>query len=336
MKKLLKFAAIFALLPFFVITSCSDDGDDPQPEAQDRFDVLKKYLIDSNMDISTVIGTGDNTWITTAENVHTNIEDGDESNDYFIIDIRDAEDFTANRIGGAVNSTLGDILTTAAGANGHSIIVVCYTGQTAGHAVIALRLSGYADAKVMKWGMCSWNEATATAWQTHTGDAAVGNLNWVEAPGEITDQTIQTAPKVEYVTDDGAEILAEQVKNMLANKFKGVTNEAVLANPENHFINNLWAEEDVELYGNIKTSYRIKPLTLANGEYVYLDGTASVVTYCWTGQTSSMMTAYLSVMGYDAYSLKFGANAMIHTDLQGHKWSDAQIMGYDLTSGGTK
>jgi rhodanese-related sulfurtransferase len=336
MKKLLKFAAFFALLPFLIVTSCSDDGDDPQPDAQDRFDVLKKYLIDNNMDISTVIGTGDNVWITTAENVHANMEDGDESNDYFIIDIRSAEDFTAKRISGAVNSTLGNILTTAAGANGHPIIVVCYTGQTAGHAVIALRLSGYADAKVMKWGMSSWNAETATAWQTNVGDAAEGNTNWVAAPGDITDNTVMTAPKVEYVTDDGAEILAEQVQNMLANGFKGVTNEAILSNPDSHFINNLWDEENVTEYGNIKTSYRIKPLTLANGEYVYLDGTASVVTYCWTGQTSSMMTAYLSVLGYDAYSLKFGANGMIHSDLQAHKWSDAQIMGYDLTYGGSK
>ncbi|OQX81807.1 MAG: hypothetical protein B6D64_01630 [Bacteroidetes bacterium 4484_276] len=330
MKSLLKFAAIFAFLPFIMLTSCSDDNDDPQPEAQDRFDVLKKYLIDNNMDISTVIDG----WITTADVVYDAMTDADDANDYYIIDIRSAEDFTANRIEWAVNSTLGDILTTAEGAGGKPIIVVCYTGQTAGYGVIALRLSGYPTAKVMKWGMCSWNATTAGAWQNNIGDVAIGNANWSDAPGEITANVAQTAPKVEYITEDGAEILAGQVANMLTNGFKGITSVDVLANPDNHFINNFWAADDVTHYGNIKTAYRIKPLTLANGEYAYLDGTASIVTYCWTGQTSSMMTAYLSVLGYDAYSLKFGANSMIHTNLESHKWSDAQIMGYDLTTGG--
>ncbi len=333
MKKVLKFAAIFAILPLIMLnSSCKDDdNDDPQPEAQDRFEVLKQYMIDNDMDVTTVIAAG---WITTAEDVYTKMTDDDDANDYYIIDIRTDEAFTENRIEWANNSTLGNIITTAEGAAGKTIIVVCYSGQTAGHAVIALRLSGYPDAKVMKWGMCGWNAATAGSWQNNVGDAAEGNANWVVTPGEITANTPMTAPEVEYVTDDGAEILAEQVAKMLTNGFKTITNEAVLANPDNHFINNYWAEDDVTHYGNIKTAYRIQPLTLANGEYAYLDGTAAVVTYCWTGQTSSMMTAYLSVMGYDAYSLVFGANGMIYSDLESHKWSDAQIMDYPLTSGG--
>jgi len=331
MKKVLKFAAIFAMLPLIMLTNAcnDDDNDDPQPEAQDRFDVLKSYMIDNDMDINTVISG----WITTADVVYDAMTDGDDANDYFIIDIRNADDFTANRIEWAVNSTLGTILTTAQDAGGKPIIVVCYSGQTAGHATIALRLSGYADAKVLKWGMCSWNEATAGSWTNNTGNAAEGNDNWIAPTGEITPSTPMTAPKVEYVTEDGAEILAEQVMKMLEGGFKTISNEAVLTTPTDHFINNYWAEEDVETYGNIKTAYRIQPLTLANGEYAYLDGTASVVTYCWTGQTSSMMTAYLTVMGYDAYSLVFGANGMIYDNLTGHKWSDAQIMGYPLTTG---
>lgn len=327
MKNLLKFAAIFAMLPFIMLSSCSDD-DEPAPEAQDRFDVLKQYMIDNDMDVSTVI----NGWITSAEDVYTKMTDADATNDYYIIDIRTAEAFAANRIEWAVNSTLGNILTTAEGADGKPIIVVCFSGQTAGHAVIALRLSGYPDAKVLKWGMCSWNEATAGSCQNNTGDAAIGHANWAVAPGEITPNSPMTAPKVEYVTDDGAEILKEQVLKMLSNGFKTVTNEAVLADPSGYFINNYWAEADVEKYGNIKPANRIQPLTLANGEYAYLDGTNSVVTYCWTGQTSSMMTAYLSVLGYDAYSLVFGANGMIYTNLEGHKWSDGEIKGYPLTS----
>lgn len=331
MKNLLKFAAIFALLPFFILTGCDDDDNgDPQPQEEDRFEAFKTYLAQNNMDLTDMLDA----WITTAEAVHTANTDADDANDYFIIDIRSADDFQAARIGGAVNSTLADILTTAADSDGHPIVVVCYTGQTAGHAVMALRLSGYPTAQVMKFGMSAWNEETAGPWQSHIGDIAEGDDNWAAAPGEIEASTVGTAPTLMYVTDDMAEVLAAQVTAMLTGGFHGVNNTDVLATPGNYFINNFWGTEDVEHYGNIKSACRIKPLTLANGEYAYLHGDKMVVTYCWTGQTSSMITAYLTVLGYDAYSLKFGANGMIHSTLEGHKFTDGAIMGYDLTYGG--
>lgn len=331
MKNLLKFAAIFAILPFFMLSSCdSDDGDDPQPEAQDRFEAFKTYLTQNDMDLSDILVT----WITTAENVYTTNTDGDDANDYFVIDIRSEADFQAGRIADAVNSTLEDIVTTAADANGHPIVVVCYTGQTAAHAVVALRLSGYPTAQVLKWGMSSWNAATAGAWQTHVGDAAAGDANWAAAPGEIEANQVHTAPTLMFETDDMQEVLDAQVTALLEGGFKGIDNTVVLADPDAYFINNYWADTDVEHYGNIKTACRIQPLTLSNGEYAYIDGEGKVVTYCWTGQTSSLITAYLTILGYDAYSLKFGANGMLHSTLESHAYSDSEIKDYPLTSGG--
>ena len=37
----------------------------------------------------------------------------------------------------------------------------------------------------------------------------------------------------------------------------------------------------------------------------------TVVVYCYTGQNSARIAAYLRLLGYDAKSLKFGANGMI-------------------------
>lgn len=329
MKKLVKLFAFFALMPMLMLTSCSDDSDDPQPEAQNRFDELKTYMIDNNMDLTNVLDG----WITSATAVHDANTDNDPANDFYVIDLRKQEDFTSGHIDGAVNSTLGNILTTAADANGQPIIVVCYTGQTAGHAVVALRLSGYANAKVMKWGMSGWNSETAGSWNNNIGDAAIGDNNWMAAPGEIVANDPMNAPELMYVTDDMAEVLAEQVQKLIDGGFRGVNNSDVLGNPDGYFINNYWATTDVEHYGNIKSAHRIQPLTLKDGEYAYLDGTAKVVTYCWTGQTSSMITAYLAVLGYDSYSLMFGANGMIHSNLESHKFSQAEIMDYPLTSG---
>jgi rhodanese-related sulfurtransferase len=39
-----------------------------------------------------------------------------------------------------------------------------------------------------------------------------------------------------------------------------------------------------------------------------------MVTYCYTGQTSSITTAWLQVLGFDnARSLSFGANGIVHS-----------------------
>ena len=326
MKKLLNFTWVLVFAFTLILTSCSDKSDDPLPSAQNRFDVLKTYLISHNMDLKDILTD----WITTAEDVYTIMTDVDPSNDYFIIDIRKEVDYAAGHIEWAVHSSLGNILVTAQQAGDHPIIVVCYSGQAAGHGVVALRLSEYTDAKVMKWGMSSWNSATAGPWKTHTGDAAIGNENWIVPPGSIQDNTPHNSPEVKYITTNGSDILKEQILILLSGGFSGVSGVDVLANPANYFINNFWEIADVELYGNIKDAYRIKPLTLSTGEYAYLDPNAKVVTYCWTGQASSIVTAYLKVIGYDSYSLTYGTNSMIYSNLESHKWSDSQIMEYPL------
>ena len=44
------------------------------------------------------------------------------------------------------------------------------------------------------------------------------------------------------------------------------------------------------------------------------------IFYCYTGQTAAAACAYLTVLGYDVKSIKFGANAMIWDEMTGHKW----------------
>ena len=53
------------------------------------------------------------------------------------------------------------------------------------------------------------------------------------------------------------------------------------------------------------------------------------VIYCWTGQTSALVMAYLRVLGYDAVSLKFGANSMIYDELTAHKWTSSGSYTYE-------
>ncbi len=328
------FKLLFASLIFgaLITTACKKDDPVEEPPAENvNFATLKTYLITNHMDLSDVIGSGSNTFITTAENVYTTNTDADTANDFFIIDLRSAADYGTGHIANSVNSTLTDVINKA---SGHSkIAVLCYTGQTACYAVTALRLSGFPTAKAIKWGMSGWSGDNGTdKWTANAGDAGTNSANWEAAPGDLATLTNFGDPVLNTSVFDGAGILAEQVNKLLSDGFKGISNTTVLENPSDYFINNFWDEGDVTHYGHIKTAFRIKPLTLAGGQYQNYDTDKKVVTYCWTGQTSAIVTSYMRVLGYNAFSLKFGANGLVHSVLNSHKWSPALSKHYPVVS----
>ncbi|MFY0686495.1 MAG: hypothetical protein JXQ90_04980 [Cyclobacteriaceae bacterium] len=313
MKNLSRILMLLALIPMLVLMSCKDND---EPDADQPFEIMTTYMMNNNLDVSDVLSD----WIVgppaSAEEVPAFLSN------YHVMDVRAAEAFDGNHIEGAVNTSLGTILDDAASAT-KPILVVCYTGQSAGHAVMALRLSGYPDAKVLKFGMSQWNSATEGPWNGSTGDVGVGHANW--SMGAVAD--IQEFELPSFTSDemDGAAILAERVQFMIEKGFQGIANTEVLSSPDNYFVNNFWDETDTEHYGHINGAYRIKPLSLANNEIKNLDPNETIVSYCWTGQTSSMLTAYLTVLGYDAKSLKFGTNGMIYSELESHKFSPPSV-----------
>jgi rhodanese-related sulfurtransferase len=316
MKNLMKLMIGMLMISLFVVSSCKKD-DDPvsEPPKDKSFETLKTYMIAQDMDLPKILDS----WITTADNVHTIMTDADPSNDFYIIDIRSAADFATGHIEKSHSAALKDVLDTAANSGTMPIIVVCYTGQTASHAVVALRLSGYPNAKVMKWGMSGWN-VNNDKWTPNVASIGVGNANWEAGPGNIATNINYGDPSLGEGDADGTTILKKQVKKMLDAGFQGIASSTVLGAPGDYFINNFWDEADVTHYGHIKGAFRIKPLSLKDKQYQYYNTKTTVVTYCWTGQTSSMVTAFMNVIGYKAKSLKFGTNSMIHSELNSHKW----------------
>jgi len=303
MKKFTKYFLLIALIPALFLTSCKED-DDVAGVENPAFETLQTYLVDSNMDLNQIISTEENGKFATKT-----IEGK------YILDIRSEADFTTNHLDGAVNTTLGGILDAAASAD-KPILVVCYTGQTAARAVVALRLSGYPKAALLKWGMSG--QGAPGPWNSNIGDAAVGHANWTnDAP--VNPSTFP-APILYTTATEGSAILKERVQAMLENTAWSVKNPDVLATPGNYQINNYFSEGDWTGFGHFKGAHRLNPLTLNGSQVFNLDPNQSIVTYCYTGQTSSIITAYLHVLGYDkAKSLLFGMNGLQNSHSQ---WTD--------------
>jgi len=306
----LKLAFLLIVSISLFTTSCNNNNDDDDNNTIDYVKVLTEYLKANNLDLTDM--TTD--WVATADVINADLAN------YYIIDLRKAADFANGHIDGAVNSTLTGVLDAAKNAAGKTIILTCYTGQTAAYAHVALRLSGYSTCKIMKFGMSSWN-ADFDSWTANVSNQATGHANW------STTNTTKTAvnfsmPTFTSTATTGAEILKERVTYMLEKGFQGVDAAEVLANPTNYFINNYWTEADVNTYGHITGAYRInEDLTLAADGIKKLDPASTVLTYCWTGQTSALVSAYLTVLGFETKSLKFGTNALIHDALQKNKWT---------------
>lgn len=317
-------AIIIMTLTVFSFSSCIDPVETPEI---DHYKVMTDYMKANSLDLSNMTST----WVVDAATVNTT-----GVSTYYIIDLRSATDFTAGHIQGAVNSTLTNVLTTAKNAGTKPILLVCYTGQTAAVAHVALRLSGYSTCKILKWGMSSWN-TVFDKWTANVSNQGKGHANWSTTNTLKTPVlfSLPTLDKTQFTAADttGAKILAKRIDYMLSQGFKGVNASDVLTTPTNYFLVNYWTEADVTQYGHIKGAYRLNETLLLGDGMKNLDPAAKVTVYCWTGQTSALVSAYLTVLGYDAWGIKFGANSMINGDLLKNKWQASEIKGYTYVTG---
>lgn len=79
----------------------------------------------------------------------------DAGEDQFILDIRKKEDYDAGHIEGAFHSEwaeVWDFINEDVFSKEEKVVIVCYTGQTAGQVVSLLKILGY-DACSLKGGM---------------------------------------------------------------------------------------------------------------------------------------------------------------------------------------
>ena len=326
MKKLSLLLIGFLLVPSLFLTSC-DRGDDiiNGTTATPSFSLMKDYMVSNSLDLNNII-TGPGAIVKFVAPAPAEADLASFLAKYYIIDIRSSADYGNGHIQGANNVAFSDILTEAPNAGAKPILVVCYTGQTACYATSLLRLYGYSYTQALKWGMSGWNSTTAGSWNNNIGSPADGNANWSysTAPSNV----LFSDPTITSLSTQGSDILKSRVEQVVAEGFKGVSGSEVLASPNDYFVNNYFVSADYDSFGHIENAYRIKEdLLLVGNGYQALDSdpNAKIASYCYTGQTSAVLTAWLRVLGYDAYSIKFGMNGLYNSNdaWVSNKWSAA-------------
>jgi rhodanese-related sulfurtransferase len=302
MKKISLILIGLLFIPTLFLTSC-DGGDDPVT-GKPAFSELKIHMVGSGLDFNKIDENDEIGKFVTpapAEAVLQTFLD-----EHYIIDIRSIDAWKSGHIKGAINVPFEDILEHGELAGNKKILIVCYSGQTACYATALMRMYGFKKTHALKWGMSGWNSTTAKSWNDNIGNIASGKLVKTEAPKDAEFKD----PDLGITIDSKEDLLKKRVKEVIKNKFKTKTAQEVLDNPSGYFINNYFKEADYLGFGHIDGAHRILPLLLSDNSYKYLDPSKPIVTYCYTGQTSAVMTAWLNVLGYDAYSMLFGMNKL--------------------------
>jgi rhodanese-related sulfurtransferase len=318
------FPALFVAA--LVITSCSKDPD-PVNEAK----VLVEYLESADSPLGKDFVSTDMPTIIAADEVKTLNEAGQ----VYIIDIRSAADFALGHIANAHNVAVADVLTHIEGVNltpYTKVAIVCYTGQTAGFVTSLLRLMGYSKAYSLKWGMCSWHADFASRWNTAIANG--NSLNAVFTATATEKNAKGDLPVLNTGKTTGQEILEARVNALLTEGFSpaSVSLATLSGNYTGYYIVNYWPADQYASPGHIPGAVQYTPKQAMKyaEDLTTLPTDKPVALYCYTGQTSAFLSAYLRLLGYDAKSVLYGTNGMIYDNMPATmtKWSAAQIKGY--------
>lgn len=323
----MKFWMLAAVALSICLVSCDKEED---PAEINEAEVLVNYLEDPMSPAADYGNSG--LAIKSAEATHNGVVAGT----VYAIDIRAEADYNTGHIEGAVNVPAADVrahidATDLSAYN--EIHIVCYSGQTASWLTSLLQLAGYKNVYSMKFGMSAWH-ADFDVWSSKVNNEKATLFTATESEkgpeGEL--------PTLNTGFETGEEIFESRFAAVLAEGFGGggatVTNADVYADLDGYYIINYWPHAEYLDPGHIDGAVQYTPdQDLALDAYLKtLPTDKTIAVYCYTGQNSARIAAYLKILGYDAKSIVYGCNAMIYDEMTKSKWSAGAIMGYDYVS----
>ncbi|MHB1048726.1 MAG: rhodanese-like domain-containing protein [Bacteroidota bacterium] len=323
----------------FFAAGCKEDEETPvtPPATIDEATELVKY-VEANGDY---IYTGAS-FVLPASTYKTEVTA--DPTKVYTIDIRSAADYTAKHLKGAVNVTIPNLLThvkTLNFANYKYVVVTCYSGQSAAFSVslvrAALPLTDANKVVSLKWGMTSIDSQFATStWLTKMLNTRANQFVTTDPPSKPAKGNL---PTLNTGQKTGQAVLEARINEVLGAGYTiGIPEGTVYSNLSNYYIVNYWPLAAYKDPGHIEGAYNYEPSTKPfklDNDLKTLPTDKPVVVYCYTGQTSAYVGAYLKLIGYDVKSLAYGANSMIYDKMKASANTSAnvfvpetQIMGY--------
>jgi rhodanese-related sulfurtransferase len=221
-----------------------------------------------------------------------------DSEDIFVLDIRQPDVYAEGHVKGAVNAPWGTAISDNLDKlpKDKVIMVYCYTGQTAGQTVALLNMAGF-DAKSVNLG---WNFGISKV----DGVDAITETEANDFP-EVTPLDIN--PEIKAAIEAYFAGLADVKGTTYANyKISEEDAKALLDAKDDSvvFLSIRSAKDYAE--GHIEGAMNIPWGKGMQEQFSTLPKDKKIIVYCYTGQTAGQTVGGLRLLGYDAVSLNGG------------------------------
>lgn len=341
MKKIL-YIFIPVLFVLFTVVGCKTGNDTRNKEVLALTEATptgteSEILVDFIEKAGNYINRAEAPGLIPATEVNANLKN------YLVIDLRDSLAYQSGHIPGSVNVGMDKILSyleSKVYAPAYpKIVLVCNSGQTAAYTTSLLRLIGYGNVYALKYGLSSWSEDIAESfWKAKVNNNFASKIetkgNSKAAKGKL--------PEIKTGETSGYAIARKRVEEILAKGFTGVTikPEELFEKTSEYYVVNYWPmNEYVIAHVPGAVQYQPKKSLIRSEELLTLPTSRKIVVYCYTGQNSAYVVAYLNALGYDALSLSYGANGFMHGLMKqneelGHAFdATAEINNFELIEG---
>ena len=336
-----KLITVLVFFIFILVTGCVEDNIAPPFEGQLNPAAELLVYFESNGDFINSIKAPA---VTEAEEVYANLTN------YLLIDIRDRSDFSAGHIQGAINIGYDSLFSFIKSIDANSypkIILISKNGQSSSYFSCLLRLAGFDNIFALKYGMASWNQFFSEEWLNALKDA--NNINdYIN--DDFPKNTLTDLPDI--VFDNPEAPLSERVQK----RVEKIINEGF------YYASNLQtnSEHYIVCYGKMRLYYARRFITLEgrghapsaisyldfpdcefmSGKYLQsLPAHKPIYIYDYDGHLSACLAAYLRILGYQAYTVLFGANQLFYSrmtaepELFEYAFSESKIYNLPYISG---
>lgn len=219
-----------------------------------------------------------------------------EGGDFFILDIRRADDYAAAHVKGAVNAPWGPAIAENLSKlpEDKTIYLYCYSGQTAGQTVALLNMAGF-DVKSVRYGY-SLGISKVEGYEEIT-----------ETTANFFDPSVNTKVDSDIaaaITDYYATLNADE--NTKSNIISASAAKAMLDASEGEIVVVSIRQAADYAKGHIAGAVNIPWAKGMQESFADLPKDKQLFVYCYSGQTAGQTVAVLKMLGYDAASIKSG------------------------------
>jgi rhodanese-related sulfurtransferase len=301
MSKRLNLILVFVLLTSLLLVSTSLAQEEPSGD----FGVVQRTAATFLSDWKPTIS---------ADALYENLNDGDTSNDPFIVSVRSPDAYAKGHIPGAINIPYKEIAKAenlAKLPTDKPIVVYCYTGHTGQVAATVLGLLGY-DVANLKFGMMGWTKNDEVLGTTRFGpDTDQRDYPLETTPNEATET--YSYPTLDTGAQDAQEIVRVAADTWLnSGSAPTIAADALFDNLNDGDASNdpvIVSVRSADAYanGHVTGAINIPWTQIANPENLAkLPPDKPIVVYCYTGHTGQVADTVLGILGYNVSNLKYG------------------------------